>query len=440
MDDTSPELQRLEPSNAARKRRPWELYARRERTIFLWMLFLVGTSSYVDKNVIGVVLEPIKAEFQVSDTMLGLLSGIAFALFYATAGIPVARWADRGDRKLAITLSLCAWSVMTVLCGLATTFWQLMVARFGVGTGEAGAIPPAQSLLADYYPPLERARAMGVFMMSAAGGYIIGLMLGGFIAQSHGWRAVFIIFGLAGLALAPLAHFILKEPRHTRQFALQADGGEPMVAAVRALFAKPAYRALLVSIVIFFLVSYGALVFVVSLIIRVHGVNVAQAGGIYGATVALGVVIGSVGGGALADRLAVRDIAWLARVAGWGLMATIPLYELAFCSPNIITMVPFLLLGAVVISSAIPPAFSAVHVVCGSKRRALAVALVLFFANLIGLGLGPVIAGALSDRFGAVYGSAEGLRYALMIVTIVLLPSSLLMLRAARYLKRDAED
>ena len=177
--------------------KPWNYYTNRNRRTFSFVLFLVGTSNYVDRNIIGVLLEPIKKEFLVSDTMLGVLSGISFALFYATLGIPIARWADRGDRKLVITLCLGIWCAMTALCGLASTFWQLVAVRFGVGAGEAGAIPPAQSLLADYYPPTQRARAIGFFSMSSSAGYAIGLIFGGYVAQHYGWRAAFLSVGLS---------------------------------------------------------------------------------------------------------------------------------------------------------------------------------------------------------------------------------------------------
>lgn len=423
-----------------KEQRPWDLYSRGQRSRFLLVLFLVGTCNFVDRNVIGVLLEQIKAEFQVSDTMLGLLSGISFALFYATLGIPVARWADRGDRRRVIAVSVSVWSVMTVLCGLAGSFWQLVAARFGVGAGEAGAIPPAQSLIADYYAPTERARAIGIFMMSGSAGYALGLMLGGFIAQNYGWRSAFIFFGILGFALAPLAHFILEEPRHAAPFAARTAGHESGLAALRALLAKPAYRFLVGGIVVYFVMAYGAFVFIVSLMIRAHGLNVSQAGATFGAVSAVAAVIGSLGGGALADRLGARNISWLPRFAGWTMIAAIPLYELALSASTLYAMVPALLLAVTVHSAVVPPAFSAVHVVCGSKRRALAVAVVFFFANLIGLGLGPILSGALSDAFGAVYGSAEGLRYALMAMMTVLLPAGWLMLRAARNFESDAED
>ena len=440
LDQKSRPARDSESLHTEQSARPWHLYTRARRATFLWVLFGVGVSNYVDKNVISVLLEQIKTEFQVSDSMLGLLSGISFALLYATLGIPVARWADRGDRTVIITLSLSIWSVMTIVCGFTSNFWQLVAARFGVGAGEAGAIPPAQSLIADYYSPSERGKAIGIFMMSGSAGYVLGLIVGGLIAEEYGWRVTFIVVGLAGFVLTPLTHLILKEPRRVPEFALRAASAESVISSVRALVAKPAYCNLLGGIVVYFLMCYGAFVFIVSFMIRVHGLSTAEAGVRFGAVSALGAIVGSIGGGHLADRLAARNIAWLARVSGLGLIAAIPLYELALWSPSVAMMTGFLFVASILQTAAVPAAFCAVHIVCGSRRRAFSMALVLFCANLLGLGLGPIVTGVLSDEFGSVYGSGEGLRYALMTVVIVLIPAGWLLLRAARHLERDAED
>lgn len=419
---------------------PWELYSSRSRRTFLLVLFLVGTLSYIDKGIIGVLLEPIKEEFHASDKMLGLLSGITFAVFYSTLGVPVARWADRGDRRLVITLSLAVWSVMTALCGVASTFWRLAAARIAVGAGEAGALPAAQSLIADYYPPTARSRAIAIFMQSGTAGYSIALVLGGFMAQNYGWRSAFVSVGLAGLVFTPLVNLILKEPRRSAQFAFQRDWEESGARAVRILLSKPAYRNVLGSIVLYYFMSYGVLVFMVPFIMRVHSLSVSQAGALYGTIGTGGSILGALGGGMLADRLVARDLAWLARVASCGFLGAVPLYELAFWSSNITAMLPALFLAITVLSAAVAPMFSALHIVCGSKRRALSVAAALFVANLVGFGLGPVTSGALSDWLGALYGTGEGLRYSLMIMIPLLLPAGWLMLRAGRHLKVDAED
>jgi MFS family permease len=278
--------------------------------------------------------------------------------------------------------------------------------------------------------------------MSSSAGYALGLIGGGIIAQQYGWRTAFMVFGLAGLLLLPPVRFVLKEPRLRRAHvaATAAGHGESISAAMRALLAKAAYRNILAAIVLYYLMAYGALVFVVSLMIRAHGMNVAQAGTLFGTIFAIGAVIGSIGGGMLADRLASRDVRWLARMGGWGVIVAIPFYVLAFYSPSVTLMIPSLFVGAIIVNAAIPPVFSALHAVCGSARRALAVALTYFFANLIGLGLGPVIAGALSDAFAATYGAADGLRVALILMMSVLVPCGWLLFRAARHIRSDAEE
>ena len=193
---------------------PWDLYSGKQRWVFLTVLFLVSTSNVVDRQIVTVLLEPIKAEFGVSDTMLGLLSGLAFALFYVTLGIPIARLADSKNRKLIVGTAITVWSIMTALCGAAQSFFQLALARVGVGAGEAGAVPPSQSLLADYFPPERRSLALAVFFLSAAAGNVLGLIVGGQVADAYGWRWTFVIFGLPGLLLALIVWVVLDEPRN----------------------------------------------------------------------------------------------------------------------------------------------------------------------------------------------------------------------------------
>jgi predicted MFS family arabinose efflux permease len=420
--------------------RPWTLYSARDRRIFLFVLCLIGVCNSLDRNIIGVLIEPIKVEFRVSDTLLGLLSGLSFAAFYATLGIPIARWADRGDRTKVISLSLLVWSVMTALCGLANTFSGLTIARFGVGAGEAGSIPAAQSLIADYYPPAGRARAIGIFTAAQSIGFAIGLGLGGVVAQAFGWRTAFIMVGVAGLALVPATYSVLKEPRRSAGASEHTHEAESTISALRVLLKKRTYRYILSAIVVYYVMAYGALAFVVSLMIRAHGESIARAGLIFGGITTVGSAVGAIIGGALADRFARRDIRWLARFPGWGLITALPLYEIALDSVTLWTMVPVLLLATTVLAAVVPAMFSALHVVCGSRRRALSVASAFFLVNLVGIGLGPMLSGLLSDHLSPIFGAAGGLRYALMIVTTALLPASYLMLCAARSLKVDAED
>lgn len=417
-----------------------ESYSPRERSFFLFILLLVGTSNYVDRNIIGILLEPIKREFNVTDTQLGLLTGLSFALLYGVLGIPVARWADRGDRRLIITLALTVWSLMTLLCGMAHAFWQLAIARIGVGAGEAGAVPPAQSLIADYYPPDQRGRAIGAYTLSSIVGYILGLVAGGWIAQNYGWRTAFIAVGAPGLILAVIARLFLKEPRHCRQIGSISCKHERVRDTFAILFSKPSYRNLLFALILYYFMAYGALVFVTPFLIRVHGFSVAEAGATFGILMAIGGIFGNIFGGGLVDRLSKKNVLWTARLPGLALIAAAPLFECVFLAPNIAIFSAVLLLALTVLAAVLPAMFSALHVVCGSSRRATAVAIIFFFANLIGLGGGPLAAGLLSDHFAASYGPAEGLRYSLLIVMLTFIPSGIFMLRAAHTLEMDAED
>jgi MFS family permease len=417
---------------------PSELYSPVRQWSLLAVLFLVSTSNFVDRNIISVLLEPIKAEFGVSDTLLGLLTGISFAVFYATLGIPVARLADRGNRKIIITLSLTIWSVMTALCGLAQSFWQLALARVGVGAGEAGALPPAQSLIADYFGPTRCARALAIFMSSSMCGYLLGFVAGAHIATMYGWRAAFLIVGLPGLALAVLVHFVLHEPRTLPQFRPLPGSQESLGATFRALAAKRSFVYLVIAMVIYFLIAYGGIVFLPSYMVRVLKVTLAEVGTAYGAVTAAGSIVGTVLGGFVTDRLSKRNIAWLSWWPALGLVLCWPLYEGMLLAPTFAIALTFAGLAGIMLNAAVPAMFACLHAICGSARRAMAVAVVFFFANLLGLGLGPVLAGAMSDAFSAVYGPV-GIRYALLIVFVLLLPCAWLLVKSARHVATDVE-
>ncbi len=418
---------------------PWALYTPRQRWTYLAILFLVSTSNYVDRNVISVLLEPIKAEFKVSDTMLGLLSGLAFAALYATLGLPVARWADRGNRRTIITASLVVWSGMTALCGVAQNFWQLAFARFGVGAGEAGAIPPAQSLIADYFPPDQRSRALSIFMTSATVGYLIGLIGASQIAAHFGWRAAFLAMGLPGLLIAILTATVLHEPRNRNGFENSKGAAESSWQAVRALAAKPAFLNLLIGMTLYFIYAYGAGIFIPSHLVRVLQIPLAKAGATYGGVSALSALIGTIAGGILADKLAKRERRWLAWLPALGLLLTLPIIEFSLWTNSFTIFLALNFFSGAIIAGTLPVVFAALHFVCGSARRAMAIAIVFFFANLIGLGLGPAIAGVLSDYLGQQFGPS-GLRYALMLISMALLPSAWFIFRAGRNLVADMEE
>ncbi|MEQ8261926.1 MFS transporter [Pseudohaliea sp.] len=403
----------------------------------LFILFLVGASSYLDRSIISVLLEPIRAEFQVSDTMLGLLTGLSFALLYATLGIPVARLAEWWDRRKILAIAVLLWSAMTALCGLAQNFTQLLMARFGVGAGESGTVPPAHSLITDYFPVNQRATALAVFSASGVVGTVLGFILGAHLTEEYGWRFALIAVGAPGAVLALLAYTLLDEPRSRRPQDNPEDR-ESTLAAFRVLAGKRSYIRLVGGMVAFFMLSFGSLAFAPSYLIRVLEIDLKTVGSIYGAVAAFGSLPGLVLGGVLSDRFSKRDKRWLFWTASVAMLISFPVYLIGFSVPNFSLFIALSALGATLLNVCVPPMYAALHEICGSQRRSTAVAVLFFFANLLGMGLGPVIAGALSDAFTMSFGN-EGLRYAIMTSFTFALPAAWLLYQGGRLMVQDIE-
>jgi MFS family permease len=399
----------------------------------------VSTSNYADRNVLSVLLPAIKAEFHASDTMLGLLTGLAFALLYATLGLPVARLADRGNRKWIVTLSLIVWSVMTALSGVVGSFWQLALARFGVGAGEAGAIPPAQSLIADYFPPERRGRALAIFLSSATVGYLVGLVGASQLAVAYGWRAAFIVLGAPGLIIAVLTATVLHEPRRKAAYAIIASEAPPMGRVLRDLMRKPAFVNLLLAMTAYFFYAYGAAVFFPSYMVRVLHIDMRTVGAAFGLLSAGATIVGTLAGGFFTDILARRDRRWLVWLPALGLAISLPIAEFSLQIGSFKDYLGLSFVSGIVVGGTLPSMWTAIHLVCGTQRRAVSVALIFLFANLFGLGLGPVLTGVLSDLFTKQMG-VVGLRYALMISTLALVPTVYFLIRSGRTLVADSED
>lgn len=419
---------------------PWQLFSLRQRWKMLAVLFLVSTVSNVDRQIMTVAIEPIKAEFNATDTQMGLLTGVAFALFYATLGLPIARWADRGNRKLIITISITFWSLMTAICGAAQNFVQMFFARLAVGGGEAGALPTSQSLIADYFPPQERGKAIGIFAMAGVAGYAAALIGGAQIASLFGWRAMFVIFGLSSLLVAIIASRCLLEPRHMLPRARTQAAGEQLRPSITALARKPSFLWQITGGGFYGIVSYGALIFVVSHLVRSFGLSLSHAGAVYGSISAVTAIVGAVAGGYLTDRLGRRTPAAVPLLTGLFMIAALPAYLVALLTHDFNVFVIAAMIGGCLIFGAGPSLFAGVHIVCGSPRRATAIALLYFVMNSIGLSGGPVLTGVLSDGFGAQLGTAMGLRIAMLIAFAALLPGGICFLLAGRTMRADAES
>jgi len=416
-----------------------ESYSDRARWRALAILFLVSVSSFFDRYVVSVVLEPIKAEFRVSDTMLGLLTGPCFALFYALAGLPVARWADRGDRPWIIALAVSLWSVMTLWCGVAATFWQLALARAGVGVGESGTIPPTQSLIADLFPPERRTTAVAIVISASTAGYLLGLGVGGYVTEQWGWRVAFLVAGAPGLALALLVGKQLPEPRRLEAASRSRRPAESWRTALAHLWRKRSYLSVLISSQLFFAFTYAMGFFAPSYLVRVLHEPLGPVSLSYGSVEAAANLLGTLVGGYLTDRWSKRDIRVLCWLPGAGFIAAGLVYVAALGSSQLRGFLLLDFVASVLQGATFPALFSIIHAICGSRRRATAIAVVLFSATLFGAGVGPIITGALSDSLSVRYGEA-GLRYSLMIMMTTLVVAGVAILYGGKAIKRDLES
>lgn len=399
------------------------------RNCLLTVLLAILAFNYVDRLAVGLVLQAVKADLQLSDTQLGLLTGIAFALFYSVMGIPIARWADRGDRVKIISLTTALWSMAVAACAVAGNFLQLMLIRIGVAVGEAGCVPPAHSLIADNFSRAERPRAVAIYMLGAPLSAVIGYFLAGWLNQFYGWRTTFMMLGTPGIVLAGLAWLTLREPRRARTLpnfadeltaesmplpASAASSQQPTLSeACATLWNIATFRHLLLFFSVTSFFGYGITQWQPAFFIRSFGLRTGELGSWFALIYGVGGLLGTYLGGELACRFAANDErlqlkAMALAYAGFGILSA-----LVYLSSN--RYVAFAILGVAVAGTcmAIAPLFATIQTLVPSRMRAVSIALLYLFANLIGMGLGPLAAGALSDALRPFAGE-ESLRYALL--------------------------
>lgn len=428
------------PANSRNEAPYSSLYSPLQRWGFLSILFLVTTSNYVDQYILSVLLEPIKQEFHVSDTQLGLLSGFSFALCYAAAALPIARWADVGNRRTVIALAIAGWSLMTAVCGLAQSFWQLVAARLGVGAMEPGAAPPSQSLTVDYFPADRRAMALAVLSMGgSAVGWIIGVGLGGYVAALYGWRVAFLVAGIPGILLALLVQWCLPEPRTRDRSRADIRPTGSVWLTLRQLRAKKSFVLALCGISIYAVFAYGVSIFLPSFMMRSLHATLEQVSVSWAFAIAAANLIGAVAGAWLADRLSRRTISWYGWLPAVSFLLGVPLYWSALSAHGLWSFIPLDFVAEAVLATGVPMCFTLVHAVCGDGRRSMAIAIVHFSFMLFGSGLGPLVAGALSDALMATY-AAESLRYSLVAMLSFLVPAAVMFYLAGRALPAERED
>jgi predicted MFS family arabinose efflux permease len=401
----------------------------------LGLLMLVYVINFVDRQVLSILMEPIREDLGLSDTQLGLLSGLGFALFYAAAGLPIARLADKTSRRNIIAGSLAVWSAMTSVCGLVTSFPQLLLGRIGVAVGEAGAGPASHSLIADLFPHGKRATALAVFSTGVPIGILIGLFAGGWLNDTFDWRTAFVVVGLPGIVVSLIVVATMREPPRGAEHAAH-NGAESWWAALKTLLEIPAFNYLVLGSALHAYTSYGALQWNPAFMIRIHGMSTAEAGLALGLISGLTGIFGTLGGGWIADRLGRRDIRWYAWTPAVLMAVRVPFYLSAYLATDAATAIACLIIPGLLGNSFTGPVYATIQTLAPVRTRAFASACMLFVISLIGFGLGPLLIGVSSDLLRPRFGEGA-LAYALCLAVVGDVISVGFFLLAARNLKPD---
>ncbi|MDP2130662.1 MAG: MFS transporter [Erythrobacter sp.] len=397
---------------------PMNASGSRSVRVTLWILLIVYIFNFIDRQIVNILAEPIARDLGLSDTQIGLMTGLAFALFYTVLGIPIARFADRSStsRPAVIAVSLAIWSGMTALCGLAQNYSQLLLARIGVGVGEAGCTPPAHSLISDIVPPEKRSSALAFYSLGIPIGTLMGMVIGGILADFVGWREAFLIVGLPGVALALVVWFVLKDPRRSDAQMILRNQNQPaalpLMDALRVVMSSRAFVLLLFAGSAASFLSYGKTTWTTIFFQRTHDLTPGEVGLWFGIVGGVGGIVGTVLGGYLADRFGAKNRRHVLSAPAIGMALAVPLALLAYNSPSWPMALVLLFLPTMFNSFYYGPTYSAAQGLVPIRARAIAAATLLFFQNLIGLGLGPLFFGMLSDLLQPAYGT-ESVRYVL---------------------------
>jgi len=403
----------------------------------LGLLVLVYISNYADRILLGILLPAIKAEFSLTDTELGFLHGTAFAIFYATLGVPIAIYADRGNRKLVIVAATAMWSAMTALCGLAQSYWQLVFARIGVGVGEAGSNPPSHSIISDLFTLKYRGTALAIFSQGVSLGIVVGLYGGAQIAEAYGWRVAFYALGLPGILIALLVLFTLVEPRRGAAEAQPLSANIPTFGeTIRFIASQRSLRHIITGATLTTLVGYSGVLWWPSFIVRSHGLSPADMSAFLALVFGVGSGFGIFLGGYLSDYFGRRDVKLMPRVVTIATLVGLPFGAAIYLVDN--STLVFLLIGIPAAAGGmyLGPSLAMAQSLVAVRMRTVASALFLFIINLIGMGLGSVVIGGMSDALTPQYGQ-DALRYTLLIVMVFNVWAAYHFWRAGRYMEAD---
>ena len=394
----------------------------RIRWYVLAVLVGVGALSWIDRQMLAMVLQSVKTEFHLSDTELGLLGGTAFGVFYVSVGLPMAWLADRFNRRNILSLAVGFWSLMTALCAFAGGYWSLLLIRTGVGLGEAGQSPPSQSMVCDYFPPERRGIAMALLYLYLPIGYLISYSAGGIFNDTIGWRNSFLVFGVTGIAVALLVRLTVPEPTRGRfdsrsSASVSASPPESLAASVQGLISRPSMRHVPLAGAAHGIGMYAAALWLPSYFIRVHHMTSTATGVRLALIMGIAGTLGTLAGGHLSDRLARRfgDSRWYLWTCGTAVVSTVPFTLAMYLTSNATTAL-LLFIGPTLLNHMIlGPIVATVQSLAGPRRRAVAAAVYLFLSNMISMGLGPLLVGFISDELQSTLGN-DALRYSLLIL------------------------
>jgi MFS family permease len=411
------------------------------RNFVLGLLTVVYVFNFLDRQVVNILGESIIRDLGLTDTQFGMLSGIAFAAIYATLGMPIARWADAGVRRNIIALAVTVWSGMTALCGTAQNFWQMFLLRAGVGVGEAGGSPPAHAIISDIFPLNKRATALSIYSLGIYGGSLIGYMAGGYLASEFSWRIAFVVVGLPGLILAVMVRFLIHEP--PRGLAESKSDVPPAAfrQVLNVLVTRVSFRHIAMGCALHAFVTYGLAAFLPIFLTRVHEMPIQQIGMILGLVAGGGGMLGTYAGGYFSDKLANRydDPRWHIWVPLISTIAAIPFYWISLIvAGDGVTAAILWFVPSIVAGMYLGPCLGLTHSLVGLRMRAQASAILFFVLNLIGLGIGPMATGLLSDYLRPEYGNLS-IRYALVAMVMVNVWCAVHYYMATRTLRDDLE-
>jgi MFS family permease len=402
----------------------------------LLILLLAYIFNFIDRQIIGVLALPIKAELGLSDKQLGLMGGIAFALFYSGLAIPIAWLADRRSRVRIIAASVALWSLFTAACGFAQNFWHLFLARMGVGIGEAGGVAPSYALIADFYPIEKRGRALAFFSLGIPIGSALGVFFGGWIASHLDWRSAFLIVGLAGLPTALLVGMFIPEPPRGAFDAGPSEAAPPFPIVAATLARTPSFWLLSFGAASGSILGYGLIFWLPSFFARSFHLGLAEVGWFYGSIVLAGGVAGTWLGGWFGDKAGPGNPAAYALIPAVCFLIAAPCFALGLFAPTLWLGWLLFAIGQMLALAWLGPVIAAVQHIVPPNMRATASASFLFINNLIGIGFGIYFLGFMSDAMTIAHGQ-DALKYSILYGLAFYLLSAAFYLVASRRLKRD---